>query len=152
AGYRPVLATGSTGLDVQRLQRALTAALGRTVPVDGSFGSVTDQAVRDYQSSRGLAVDGTVRTATWSALPAGPGGAAPGPPARPAPERAGRRSEVRQVRVCYECPPSGPPPGARVDPHGSGYSRGGANLPRCRNEDAVRSHRARWRGPGAGAD
>jgi peptidoglycan hydrolase-like protein with peptidoglycan-binding domain len=71
AGYRPVLAAGSTGLDVKRLQRALTAALARTVTIDGSFGSLTDQAVRDYQSSRGLAVDGTAGNATWSALQAG---------------------------------------------------------------------------------
>jgi peptidoglycan hydrolase-like protein with peptidoglycan-binding domain len=71
AGYRPVLSLGSTGLDVRRLQRALTAALGRTVTIDGSFGSVTDQAVRDYQSSRGLAVDGIVGNATWSALQSG---------------------------------------------------------------------------------
>jgi len=71
AGYRPVLRLGSTGLDVRRLQRALTAALGRTVTIDGTFGSLTDQAVRDYQSSRGLAVDGTVGNATWSALQSG---------------------------------------------------------------------------------
>jgi peptidoglycan hydrolase-like protein with peptidoglycan-binding domain len=71
AGYRPLLSAGATGLDVQRVQRALTAALGRTVTIDGSFGSLTDQAVRDYQSSRGLAVDGTVGKATWAALQAG---------------------------------------------------------------------------------
>ncbi|MER5382054.1 N-acetylmuramoyl-L-alanine amidase [Streptomyces sp. NPDC002688] len=71
AGSVPVLRQGSTGSDVQRLQRALTAALGRTVSADGDFGSGTDQAVRDYQSSRGLSVDGTVGPATWSALQAG---------------------------------------------------------------------------------
>jgi peptidoglycan hydrolase-like protein with peptidoglycan-binding domain len=71
AGSVPVLRQGSTGSDVQRLQRALTAALGRTVSADGDFGSGTAQAVRDYQSSRGLSVDGTVGPATWSALQAG---------------------------------------------------------------------------------
>src|SRR5262249_58068250 len=71
AGYRPVLSLGSTGLDVQRLQRALTAALARTVTIDGTFGSLTDQAVRDYQSSRGLTVDGVAGSATWSALQSG---------------------------------------------------------------------------------
>jgi peptidoglycan hydrolase-like protein with peptidoglycan-binding domain len=68
AGSRPTLRNGSTGNDVRRLQRALTAALGRTVTIDGIFGSQTDQAVRDYQRSRGLAVDGIVGAQTWDAL------------------------------------------------------------------------------------
>ena len=50
---------------------ALTAALGRSVPIDGTFGSVTEAAVRDYQSSRGLFVDGYVGEKTWSALQRG---------------------------------------------------------------------------------
>ncbi|MBX9399053.1 peptidoglycan-binding protein [Streptomyces sp. TRM72054] len=54
-----------------RLQRALTAALGRTVGIDGVFGSGATQAVRDYQSSRGLAVDCIVGAGTWGALQAG---------------------------------------------------------------------------------
>jgi peptidoglycan hydrolase-like protein with peptidoglycan-binding domain len=71
AGTRPTLSQGSTGAHVSRLQRALTAALGRTVAIDGIFGSGTAQAVRDYQSSRGLGVDGVVGTQTWTALQAG---------------------------------------------------------------------------------
>ncbi|MHB9855719.1 peptidoglycan-binding protein [Streptomyces krungchingensis] len=71
AGSTPALRQGSTGPAVQRLQRALTAALGRTVSADGEFGPATDQAVRDYQSSRALDVDGQVGPATWSALQAG---------------------------------------------------------------------------------
>ncbi|GGX85704.1 N-acetylmuramoyl-L-alanine amidase [Streptomyces fructofermentans] len=71
AGSVPTLRQGSTGAAVQRLQRALTAALGRTVSADGDFGSGTDQAVRDYQSSRSLGVDGAVGPATWGALQAG---------------------------------------------------------------------------------
>ncbi|WP_330456395.1 amidase [Streptomyces sp. NBC_00820] len=71
AGSTPGLRQGSTGSDVERLQRALTAALGRTVSADGEFGPGTDQAVRDYQSSRALGVDGQVGPATWSALQAG---------------------------------------------------------------------------------
>ncbi len=71
AGYRPFLQMGSTGHDVRRLQRALTAALGRTVTVDGVFGTATDQAVRDYQSTRGLTVDGKVGAETWTALQSG---------------------------------------------------------------------------------
>jgi N-acetyl-anhydromuramyl-L-alanine amidase AmpD len=71
AGTRPVLREGSSGADVRRLQRSLTAALGRTLAIDGSFGSGTAQAVRDYQSSRALTADGIVGTATWTALQSG---------------------------------------------------------------------------------
>jgi hypothetical protein len=70
-GTKPTLRSGSTGSDVRRLQRSLTAALGRTVGIDGAFGPQTDQAVRDYQSSRGLTVDGVAGAQTWTALQAG---------------------------------------------------------------------------------
>ncbi|WP_406308924.1 glycoside hydrolase domain-containing protein [Streptomyces sp. NBC_00623] len=70
-GSTPTIQNGSTGEAVTRLQRALTAALGRTVAIDGDFGSGTDQAVRDYQSSRALTVDGIVGSGTWGALQSG---------------------------------------------------------------------------------
>jgi peptidoglycan hydrolase-like protein with peptidoglycan-binding domain len=71
AGTQPTLRNGSTGNDVRRLQRSLTAALGRTVGIDGQFGPLTEQAVRDYQTSRSLGVDGIVGAQTWGALQAG---------------------------------------------------------------------------------
>lgn len=71
AGTTPALSQGSSGETVKRLQRSLTAALGSTVAIDGSFGPSTDTAVRGYQSSRGLTVDGEVGPATWAALQAG---------------------------------------------------------------------------------
>jgi peptidoglycan hydrolase-like protein with peptidoglycan-binding domain len=71
AGTTPTLRNGSTGNDVRRLQRSLTAALGRTVGIDGQFGPLTEQAVRDYQTSRSLGVDGIVGANTWGALQAG---------------------------------------------------------------------------------
>ncbi|MFI8352470.1 peptidoglycan-binding protein [Streptomyces cyaneofuscatus] len=71
AGTTPALARGSSGDAVKRLQRSLTAALGTTVNADGSFGPTTETAVRTYQSSRGLSVDGKVGPATWGALQAG---------------------------------------------------------------------------------
>ncbi|MFI2781318.1 glycoside hydrolase domain-containing protein [Streptomyces sp. ALB3] len=70
-GPAPTVQSGSTGEAVTRLQRALTAALGRTVSIDGVFGPGTAQAARDYQSSRGLGADGIVGPATWGALQAG---------------------------------------------------------------------------------
>ena len=70
-GSTPVIRAGSTGEAVTRVQRALTAALGRTVGIDGDFGAGTEKAVRDYQSSRGLSSDGNAGPATWSALQSG---------------------------------------------------------------------------------
>ncbi|MEV2243011.1 peptidoglycan-binding protein [Streptomyces sp. NPDC049970] len=71
AGTTPTLAKGGSGDAVKRLQRALTAALGRTVSVDGTFGTATDTAVRGYQSARGLSSDGSVGPDTWAALQSG---------------------------------------------------------------------------------
>jgi hypothetical protein len=71
AGDIPLLRIGSTGWAVERLQRALIAALHRAVAIDGDLGPQTEQAVRDYQSSRHLAVTGIVRVGTWSALQSG---------------------------------------------------------------------------------
>ncbi|CAM5259821.1 hypothetical protein SBADM41S_08151 [Streptomyces badius] len=68
AGFTPPLKQGSSGDAVKRLQRALTAALGKTVGVHGSFGPATDTAVRSYQEARKLGVDGQVGPATWTAL------------------------------------------------------------------------------------
>ncbi|HEY6737979.1 MAG TPA: peptidoglycan-binding protein [Actinopolymorphaceae bacterium] len=70
-GSTPTLRNGSTGADVRRLQRSLTAALGRAVGIDGQFGPLTERAVEDYQSSRDLDVDGVVGRLTWGALQAG---------------------------------------------------------------------------------
>jgi peptidoglycan hydrolase-like protein with peptidoglycan-binding domain len=71
AGTVPTLKQGGSGADVKRLQRSLTAALGTTVDVDGSFGPDTVTAVRTYQGGRGLTVDGIVGSGTWAALQAG---------------------------------------------------------------------------------
>ncbi|MEV8457664.1 N-acetylmuramoyl-L-alanine amidase [Streptomyces sp. NPDC052095] len=71
AGPTTSLQQGATGDAVKRLQRALTAALGSTVGVDGSFGPETATAVRGYQTSRGLTADGIVGAGTWAALQSG---------------------------------------------------------------------------------
>ena len=42
--------------------------LGSNNPIDGSFGSKTDAAVRAYQKSKGLTVDGIVGAKTWGSL------------------------------------------------------------------------------------
>lgn len=63
----PVLRRGDDGQPVRTLQYLLRAR-GRTVAVDGDFGRATERAVRSFQASRGLAVDGVVGERTWSAL------------------------------------------------------------------------------------
>ena len=65
-----VLKQGSTGNQVKALQRMLYAMkydLGSN-PIDGSFGSKTDKAIRSYQGSNGLTADGIVGQATWNKL------------------------------------------------------------------------------------
>ncbi len=63
------LGHGAQGEPVRDVQRRLVA-LGHTVdPVDdGTFGPSTEEAVRSFQSSRGLRVDGIVGPDTWNAL------------------------------------------------------------------------------------
>jgi peptidoglycan hydrolase-like protein with peptidoglycan-binding domain len=52
---------------VRSLQYLLDAH-GARLTVDGLFGPATDAAVRAYQRTHGLAVDGVVGSATWSSL------------------------------------------------------------------------------------
>ncbi len=66
----PVLRTGSRGAAVRELQRLLNAHL-RPNPhlrVDGEFGGHTRSAVRRYQRSKWLVVDGVAGRCTWAAL------------------------------------------------------------------------------------
>ncbi len=68
AGERPVLSRGSRGPWVTELQTRLrTLGLYRGA-LDGIFGPLTEEAVREFQRSQGLVVDGIVGPATWSAL------------------------------------------------------------------------------------
>lgn len=66
-----VLKKGSEGEQVKALQRLLHAMgyeLGTKNPIDGSFGTKTDAAVRAYQKTKGLTVDGIVGAKTWTSL------------------------------------------------------------------------------------
>lgn len=62
---------GSTGDDVKRLQRVLARSMVTSPfgPITGLFDVALDTAVRGYQSSEGLVVDGIVGPVTWSHLP-----------------------------------------------------------------------------------
>ena len=66
----PVLKKGAKESVVKGLQALLIGYgydLGRT-GIDGSFGSLTDSAVRKFQSRNGLETDGIVGKKTWSKL------------------------------------------------------------------------------------
>jgi N-acetylmuramoyl-L-alanine amidase len=66
---KPVLGEGDEGVYVEELQADLNDELENCdLDVDGDFGNLTDEAVRDYQRSRGLDVDGIVGEQTWNAL------------------------------------------------------------------------------------
>lgn len=65
-----VLKRGTVGAQVKTIQRLLLSMgydLGR-YGADGDFGSKTDAAVRSYQKSNGLTVDGTVGKNTWGKI------------------------------------------------------------------------------------
>ncbi|SFP70807.1 Peptidoglycan-binding (PGRP) domain of peptidoglycan hydrolases-containing protein [Amycolatopsis arida] len=70
-GGTPQVQDGSSGDAVVRVQRSLNAAVGAGLNVDGLFGPKTTAAVKQYQSSRGLAADGIVGPNTWKALQSG---------------------------------------------------------------------------------
>jgi putative peptidoglycan binding protein len=71
-GYRPLLTQpivkrGSRGDLVVWAQEHLLGA-GQSIPVTGIFGKQSYAAVRAFQSSHGLAADGTIGTSTWQEL------------------------------------------------------------------------------------
>ena len=68
---QPTIAPGATGTAVRRLQRALRRTPDLQIAVDGEFGPKTEAAVKLFQQSTGLVVDGVVGPRTWQALPDG---------------------------------------------------------------------------------
>lgn len=65
--YYTTLRRGDSGEDVSILQQKLKSQ-GADISVDGKFGSATEQAVKDFQKTYGLTVDGVVGPKTWAAL------------------------------------------------------------------------------------
>jgi cell wall-associated NlpC family hydrolase len=68
AAALPELHIGARGPAVSDLQSKLKAAGFDPGPVDGSFGPRTEAAVRRFQASRGITVDGWVGPQTWGQL------------------------------------------------------------------------------------
>jgi peptidoglycan hydrolase-like protein with peptidoglycan-binding domain len=63
----PVVRSGARDHPVRTLQHLLRAH-NQNVLVDGIFGARTEAAVRAFQASHGLAVDGVVGRQTWQAV------------------------------------------------------------------------------------
>ena len=64
---------GSKGEQVKTIQRILYAMgykdqNGKALAIDGDFGSKTEYALRSFQKSNSLVVDGSCGSATWTAL------------------------------------------------------------------------------------
>ncbi len=70
-GKQPLVKVGSTGDPVRRLQRALAAALGKRVTVDGAFSQATERAVKRYQRKAHLPDTGVVTDDVWDRLDSG---------------------------------------------------------------------------------
>ena len=68
---RTLLRVGMTNADAVRVQRAMNAALARGLAVSGTYRPATATAVKAYQRAVGLPVTGTVTAATWAALERG---------------------------------------------------------------------------------
>lgn len=75
---------GSSGSAVRAVQRQLNVH-GAALTVDGSFGPATQSAVKNYQSSHHLSVDGAAGLETWSSLVSTAGSPPPPPPPPPPP-------------------------------------------------------------------
>ncbi|MBO3459480.1 MAG: peptidoglycan-binding protein [Aetokthonos hydrillicola CCALA 1050] len=63
----PTLGFGDSGISVRVLQRLLLAN-GYAIQVDGTFGALTETAVKTFQYRRNLLVDGIVGQQTWYEL------------------------------------------------------------------------------------
>ena len=83
---------GSRGTTVNTLQEMLNArGASPRLSTDGIFGSNTNRAVRQFQRTKGLTVDGIVGPNTWTALNAAPAAPTP-PPSAPVPAKSKGKS------------------------------------------------------------
>ena len=62
-----VLRRGNKGKQVKTLQRLLNS-FGHNLDVDGSFGSLTESALKAYQKKYNLTIDGVCGGQTWKSL------------------------------------------------------------------------------------
>lgn len=96
----PLVKRGSTGADVVFLQLSLTKLGYSPGAADGIFGPRTEQAVKLFQSHKGLVVDGIVGPKTWTALEIAlhSPSTTPPPASHPLLKRGSTGSEVRYLQ------------------------------------------------------
>lgn len=92
----PTLKYGASGEDVKKLQTLLNEN-GASLDVDGKFGNKTEQAVKRFQETHGLTVDGVVGEKTWEAL----GGKAEKPAPEPTPENGMISVDASVLEAAY---------------------------------------------------
>lgn len=68
---QPNVGYGDEGDAVREAQRALRRTPNLSLVVDGVFGSKTEEATKQFQTSVGLIATGVVDPPTWEALPYG---------------------------------------------------------------------------------
>jgi peptidoglycan hydrolase-like protein with peptidoglycan-binding domain len=64
------LSIGNTGDGVKWIQWHLAYKFRYTITIDGTFGTATDGAIRHFQSTNGLVIDGIVGPLTRAKLKA----------------------------------------------------------------------------------
>lgn len=107
----PTIQLGDTGAAVTTAQtdlnkwHAATPSTNAAVTVDGSYGVLTEAAVKSFQGAKKLTMDGIVGPATWAILKTTP--PVPTPPAPPAPSHYGPplrplAEQVAEASIEYE--------------------------------------------------
>lgn len=140
---------GNNGNSVREVQCWLNRQAGAGLTVDGKFGSATDTAVRNWQRSHGLSVDGVVGPNTWRSL-FNAGNSAPSNSSRDQKVNAVIAYARAQIGKTYKLGASGPD---RFDCSGltlKAYQQAGINLPRTADAQAgaTRTVPASQRQPG----
>lgn len=97
-----VLQQGDRGPGVRALQQNLRKIGFYQGPITSSFGALTDEAVRRFQTASQLTADGIVGQRTWAAL-LNQGGEATSP-ARSTPTRTSRARATRSVNLSTPAP------------------------------------------------
>jgi len=65
---QPILRLGSTGEEVREMQQILNATGHGYLILDGIFGPLTEEAVKRFQQTYNLTIDGIVGEVTWTIL------------------------------------------------------------------------------------
>lgn len=65
---RPMLKSGSAGDEVAQIQKSLRLLGYDHIEIDGTFGPLTEIAVRTFQLDEGLTIDGIVANNVWEAV------------------------------------------------------------------------------------